>query len=418
MRLFRPALNLSALWPVVLSSGLVFAEQTSTASEYSRSNFGGPSSPEGQFEDARRSREPAFRFPKFYGFFQPWRDWKQGQEDKHSILITGHYASLYQGASDALTDDDEASSGVFRINTKWTLTGRGSNTPGALIFTLDHRHAYRDVPPSGMAGELGYIGMIGTMFNDAGGVVANLNWQQSLNDGNSGLVIGRYDPSDYMNALGNSDPWSSFSNIALLLDPSVAFADASWGIGGGHWVTDQFYVQGGINDANGLLTDDLEFFDGGSEFYTWAHLGWTPSKADRYTKNIHLALWHVDEREDAGIDSAKGATFAASWLVGDKWMPYIRAGWSEGNAPIYNRSATLGVTRNFQYRSDVAGIGINWGDPPDDSLRDQTTVEAFWKIQFAQNLAVTPSVQWLKDPALNSEENNIWLVALRTRLIF
>ena len=40
----------------------------------------------------------------------------------------------------------------------------------------------------------------------------------------------------------------------------------------------------------------------------------------------------------------------------------------------------------FKLRSDVAGIGLNWGDPPNDSLREQTTVEAFWNFQFFQSL--------------------------------
>ncbi|MGV6826793.1 MAG: carbohydrate porin [bacterium] len=350
--------------------------------------------------------------------FQPWRDWKQTQDQQHGFLITGHYASLYQGASDVLSADDHASSGVFRVNAKWSLLGQGTTTPGFLIATVDHRHAYSDLPPASLAGQAGYIGLTGTMFNDAGAVIVNLNWQQGLNDGNSGWLIGRYDPSDYMNVLGNSDPWSSFSNIAVLLDPSVAFADASWGIGAGHWVSDQFYLIGGINDANGLLTDSLEFFDGGAEFYSWAHLGWTPSKVDRYTQNIHMTLWHVDEREDADIGSSKGVALAASWSFDDTWVPYFRAGWSEGAAPIYNRSATIGITRNFPYRSDVAGLAINWGEPPDATLDSQTTVEAFWKIQFAQNLAITPSVQWLRNPSLNVERDEIWILGLRTRITF
>jgi hypothetical protein len=45
--------------------------------------------------------------------------------------------------------------------------------------------------------------------------------------------------------------------------------------------------------------------------------------------------------------------------------------------------------------------------PPDDNLREQTTVEAFWNFQFAQNLAFTPSIKHLVDPALNPEADQI-----------
>lgn len=380
--------------------------------------FGGPNSPDGQLEEDDRVKEPAFRFPRVYDYFQPWRDWKQQQNEDHGFQFSGHYSTLYQGASDSVSGEDQASGGVFRATAKWTLVGRDTANPGSLVMMIDHRHAYRDIAPAGLAEQLGYIGVTGTLYADTDWSVVNLNWQQGLNDGATGLLVGRYDPSDYMNILGYSNPWTSFSNVAILLEPSVAFADSSWGIAGGHWFNDQYYAMAGINDANGTYTDNLEFFDGGSEFYTWAHVGWTPSKADRYSKNIHLAVWHVDEREDAGVESAKGVALATSWMLDEKWMTVMRAGLSEGSAPIYNKSFTLAMLRKFQYRSDIAGIGINWGESPDDSLPDQTTVEAFWNFQFAQNLAITPSVQWLYHPAKNQEEDKIWVLGLRTRLTF
>jgi porin len=110
--------------------------------------------------------------------------------------------------------------------------------------------------------------------------------------------------------------------------------------------------------------------------------------------------------------------FAANWTFDDTWMTFFRAGWSEGSAPIFNRSLTAGLIRKFYYRSDTAAIGFNWGDPPDDSLPDQKTLEAFWNIQFAQNFTISPGVQLLVDPALNPDEDQIWIAGLRTRLTF
>ena len=383
-----------------------------------RPAFGGPNSPEGQLEEDDRIKEPAFRFPRVYGFFEPWRDWKRRLNEEHGFQLTGHYSTLYQGASDSLSGEDQASSGFFRTTAKWTLTGRGTPNTGSLVFMLDHRHAYRDIAPSSLAGQVGYNGLTGTLYSDQGWVIPNFNWQQGLNDGNTGLLIGRYDPNDYMNILGYSNPWTSFSNLSILFDSSVVYPDSSWGLAGGHWFNDQVYVMGGVNDGNGTLDDGLEFFDGGAEFYTWGHVGWTPSKADRYYSNVHMLLWHVDAREDAGTDSAQGVNLAASWTFDRTWMTFFRAGWSEGSAPIYNTSVTAGLIRKFHYRSDWAGIGFNWGDSPDDSLPDQKTMEAFWNFQFAQNFAITPSVQLLVDPAQNTEEDQIWVVGLRTRITF
>ena len=317
----------------------------------------GPNSPEGQFEENDRIKEPAFRFGEIYDAFKPWNNWKRRINEEHGFQITGHYASLYQKADDSLSGEDEAASGVFRINTKWILVGEGKDS-GALVMTLDHRHAYLDIPPAGLGGQVGYAGVTGVLFSDIDWTVVNLNWQQGFNDGDTGLLIGRYDSNDYLNILGYVNPWVSFSNVAVLLEPSVAFGDSSWGGGLGHWFNDQYYALGGVKDANGTVDDELEFFQGGSEFYSFAHVGWSPSRTQRYTHNVHLAAWHLDAREDADTDSARGVSLAANWTFENTWMPFARLGWSEGDTPIYNKSASLGLLRKFAHRSDLAGVGV------------------------------------------------------------
>lgn len=380
--------------------------------------FGGPNSPQGQLEEDDRVKEPAFRFPAVDDAFQPWRDWKRGLNEKHGLQLSGHYSTLFQGLSDSITGEDYASSGVLRLVGSWTLVGRDTPDAGSLVMMIDNRHAFRSVAPSNLGSQAGYIGVTGTLYSDIGWSIVNLNWQQRFNDGNTGLLVGRYDPNDYMNILGYVNPWTTFSNVAILLEPSVAFPDSSWGAGAAHYFDGQWYALGGINDANGTVSDDLDFFPGGAEFFTYGEVGWSPSKADRYFKNVHLTAWHVDDRKDAGIPSAQGIAFAANWTYDKTWMSFVRAGLSSGTAPIYNRSATIGFIRQFKFRSDLAGVGINWGDPPDSTLRDQTTIEAFWRFQFAQNLAFTPSVQYLINPALNTQDDSVWVFGLRTRLTF
>jgi porin len=42
----------------------------------------------------------------------------------------------------------------------------------------------------------------------------------------------------------------------------------------------------------------------------------------------------------------------------------------------------------------------------------------FYRVQLAQNLAITPGIQLLQDPALNDEHDQITIVGLRVRLTF
>jgi porin len=65
------------------------------------------------------------------------------------------------------------------------------------------------------------------------------------------------------------------------------------------------------------------------------------------------------------------------------------------------------------------GFGVNWGQPndalfgPDD---DQYAFEVYYRIQVTKELAITPDVQLLLDPAQNPEEDSIWVFGLRARI--
>ena len=256
------------------------ARRSKTGYAKERPRFGGRTSPEGEIVESDTELDPAFRFPKIDAAMEPWTAWKTELNEDSGIAFSAHYSTMYQGLSDALPGtDDKSSAGVLRGTMQWTPVGRGTANKGSLNVMLDHRHGFRDTTPAGIANSAGYIGLTGLFYNDMGFAVINLNWQQGFNDGDTGLIVGRYDPNDYMNVLGYVNPWTIFSNLAINLDASVALPDSSWGIGAGHWLTDQFYVLGGINDANGLGSDDLEFFDGGAEFFKYAHVGWSPSKS-------------------------------------------------------------------------------------------------------------------------------------------
>ncbi|MGB5328114.1 MAG: carbohydrate porin, partial [Gammaproteobacteria bacterium] len=44
--------------------------------------------------------------------------------------------------------------------------------------------------------------------------------------------------------------------------------------------------------------------------------------------------------------------------------------------------------------------------------------EVYYRWQVAEEIAITPSVQLLIDPALNPEEDTLWVFGLRARFAF
>lgn len=96
---------------------------------------------------------------------------------------------------------------------------------------------------------------------------------------------------------------------------------------------------------------------------------------------MHMTLWHVDKREDAAILSSQGIALGANWTFYEKLMPFVRAGWSDGDAPLMNKTATVGLIHRL-HKSDLIRFGFNWGDPSNSTLRDQYTTEVFLPVQI------------------------------------
>lgn len=379
-------------------------------------NFGSPNTPSRLLVEEDLRTQPLFRFPQIDDSMQTWWDFKSRVNSEHGLRFGLDYTMLYQHLSESLTDKDHALSGILRAYGEWTPFDREDEKAGRLVFKVDHRHKISsNVTAANLGGEAGYIGQTGVLFNDIGWEIIDFNWQQGLGD-SGGLIAGRFDPMDYLAVLGYANPWTAFSNAAILLNPAIAFPDVSWGFGGGSWLDDNWYLKGSVNDANGSLTN-YEWFRDGSEFFKWGEVGWSPSRGERYTSNVHLMVWHVDEREKLGLDSAEGFSLGANWTTRDQpWMVFGRAGWSDGDAALYEESYTAGFMRKFRRSSDLLGLAVNWGQPPQDELDSQTTGEFFYRLQLSQNLAVTPNLQLLRHPALNEEDDAVWVAGLRVRL--
>ena len=105
-------------------------------------------------------------------------------------------------------------------------------------------------------------------------------------------------------------------------------------------------------------------------------------------------------------------------------MPFIRAGYANGGASLLESSVSTG----FAFQSNpigasagnLLGFGANWGKPNKavfgPGLNDQYGFELFYRLQVTREIAVTPDIQFLINPALNPNEDNIWVVALRARI--
>jgi porin len=354
---------------------------------------------------------------------QPWHDWKASLKDRTGLDFGFDYISLGYVATESL-GEDTAATGVVRLFGQWELTGRGTKNTGTLLFRVDNRHRLDTVPVKDFAGELGYAGIIGATYSDQGNRLTHLYWNQNFAEGRGAVYLGFIDVTDYVDAYALASPWQGFANLVFQTGSGTmgGLPDAALGVAAGYFVNDNFYFGGGIVDANADAADPFSnLFDKGETFKSF-EVGWTTGSSARFFNNAHVTFYQIDEREEAGTPAGHGVAFHVSRVVDEHWLPFLRAGWAEAGDSVYETAVSTGFGYSQDISSSLFGLGVGWSRPNEDTfgskLNDQISFEAFQRWQLTECIELTPSMQYLINPALNPTADSIALFGLRLRAAF
>ncbi|WP_170546390.1 carbohydrate porin [Ruegeria arenilitoris] len=388
---------------------LLAALVIASAGSVSAQGLSGPSSVQADLEPGDGLTDPQYRsdFPR--NIAPGWFRWKDRLADS-GFRFNIDYLALGQTTNSDL-GTGEAASGIVRFYGSWQATERGS-----LTFKIEDRHSYTDVAPQFLGLDGGALSITGTAFNDNGLLLTNLFWTQRAGDGSWTLQIGQIDVTDFVDIYGLVSPYSSFQNLSFNTNPTINTPNQGLGIAGGLKLSENFYAVASVSDANADPSDpNFDVFSDGNLFKS-LELGYTSGFDRIYFDNIHLTLWHADAADDGSRPEDYGAAFSAAWFLDNKWMPFFRAGASKGTAALYDRSVSAGLGY-YGRNTDLAGLGLNWAEARGvDS--DQFTLEAFYRFSISPGLQITPSVQFISDPLLNPNQDNITLFGIRTRIVF
>lgn len=411
-----------------------FAQQSEPSMDQQQGNLKGPSEVQNRIFLDSLSNEYLFELE----FMQPYYQWKDRILEKYGYTYALDYYPIYLKASDSLQGtDDEAASGVLRFSGFWQLLGRGggSGSTGTLVYLVEQRHRYTDNVPGEFALEnLGNAGFIGIPFTDDGSDLhlTNFFWNQEWQNG-FGIAAGYLDVTDWVDVYAMTSPWTDFYNFVFSIGAATMDLpdDAALGLGAGGWLADDVYFIAGFEDLNSDPTDPFDGFDtfwNDHEFFKHVELGWTGSGREQYyLDNVHLTLWHADERDEIGVDDGWGAFLSISHSVGKNWLLFARGGFAEDGGSLLERSVSIGGGYapgdiKAPGAGHMIGFGANWGQPNDelfgDDLDDQYTIETYWRVQVSKEFSITPNIQLLVDSANNPDEDTIWVYGLRARLSF
>jgi porin len=405
-------MRFSIFWVLLFAPGIVLAE-----------NFGGPNATENIIEEDAKITGALIK----KRITQPWFDWKAKMQEEHGFSIGVDYTALGLTSSEkGASGDDNAASGMVRIFGSWDLVGRGTKNTGALVYKIEHRHSYTDLSVKDFGFDQGYVGFIEPPFSDQGTRWTNLFWRQRLNEGRATITAGLLDATDYVNVYALASPWTGFMNFAFSTGSASMFIpnDATFGVAGGAMLSKNMFLIGGLVNAYTDPTDPFETvgdFFSENEYFSSIELGWTRSQGRIYQDNMHLTLWHVDESLPAETPGGWGVAFNYSRsLDEDRFMPFVRGGYADEGGTLLQKSLSAGLGYNAFGGRDQLGVAVNWGEPNEDSfgpdLDDQLVFEAYYRWQLTEQFAITPDIQYLKDPALNTEQDSLWVFGLRGRL--
>lgn len=401
---------------LLCSTGLIAQEQTPS--------FGGPDAVENLIDDAASPNAALIDGRAS----QSWFDWKDSLQEERGITLGIDYSSTYLNSSEkGASGDDSASAGMLRFYGSWDLTGEGTSSTGALVWKVEHRHKYTDIAPKGFGFDQEAISLIQPPFSDDKTRLTNFYWRQRFNDGKTSVVVGMLDATDYVDAFVLGSPWTGFTNLAFSIGANTMYVpnDAAMGIAVGSMLSDKLYVVGSLSDAYSDPTDPLDrvddFFDG-KENFTSIEIGLTKSVDRLYFDNTHLTLWHVDENKEQNAPSGWGAAFQYVTLLDDKFMPFIRGGYSDDGGTLMQKSFTVGLGYQGIAGRDLLGIAYQWAEPNEKTfapgLRNQNTTELFYRLQVSSQIAISPSIEYINSPALNPDKSSLWVFGLRARLAF
>ena len=377
----------------------------------------GPGNVTARLEADSQEKETSFDFPGVDQFLEPWTNWKSRVGEEHKFRPGFDYQPVSQWSNNS-EGENFAVGGIFRAFAAWDLWNRDNPSRSATLdVRVEHRHTIGSgLPPENLAPSFGWIGVTAPDWSDQelGLPVFMLRQRLDVGDAPIELRVGRMTPFAQFDITPYSDNLTTFQNNSIILNPTIGYPSAgSFGVGGYVGIPrSKFYVLGMVMDANGSY-DELGFDSlGDGEYFSAVEFGWTEQEQSGLMylfNNFHVGLWHRD-------GGGKGITFTGTYTF---WEPRIgvfaRYGKSSDNAStLYSEYAAAGITKSV-FGDSMFGAGVSWGTPQglDNS---QVVTEFFYRWQMSQNLALTPSIQILNNPALNSTDSSVMVFGLRLRL--
>lgn len=229
--------------------------------------------------------------------------------------------------------------------------------------------------------------------------------------------VGRIDPTfryDF-NRIAN-DEREMFLTYSLVNSRSIPFPATALGLDAQWNVSDFLLLKAGIHQANGRANSASFDKLRGDEIFVPFQATLMPSFANLGDGNYRFLGYYTE----SGGEQGWGFSLSFDQEIGGGFVPFFRFGMDGSDVADFSRflSAGLGLEAPFGREDDLVAVGFAWGDPADPESREETIIEAFYRIELNDFTRLTPDVQFLVDPGDNRSTDLIVVFGLRLQVVF
>jgi len=334
---------------------------------------------------------------------QCYAAFKNNLFDKTGIQYGLSYQTLFQIASESLTETNSAWGGWFLFEFSWVAFNKDKDYQGKLILTLDDRHiinSSQHQAPAFFKEDMGSLWTADAAFLEWNIYPATMLWEQVFRKDRLELRVGQFGALNVLDFFRFADTRTSFSNsqlsapVALIPSgpPGLGMSVKWWPI-----KDSELYVVGLFNDINAKVgkVDWSGIFEFG-ELFLGAELGYNILRSKEDFDHVHLNLWYGDKISSKSYPTSSGWGFK---LHGSKqWKRWVVFGnyaynTSEGGGFGYTntqRAINLGTAylRLFDAKGELA-MAASWAQPIDKDLRNpgwhRNLLETSIRFRFMDN---------------------------------
>lgn len=349
-----------------------------------------------------------------------WGDTKSKIEAATGIAFGADFSFLAQGASK--TESGARSGGSLDMNV-FARRHFGPETAwwrGMLVASFDTRVQVGETVPGDLGKEIGSI--LGTAygFNRQPPTVNNAYVQLGSRERRAMFRVGRFDPRHIISTSRWGSPKLDFVAPGILFPQAIAYPTYSPGAALRIEPVRRFHMIAMASDNNQDVSSFGNPFQG--QYFAAVEAGFSSERDDRFQGRHSLAAWQTSARPEAGITESWGMALKLEQDV--PLVPGLslmtRLAHSEGNAAKYRDQAVFyamipGLDR---IDGDLAGLALGVASPVSAPEKQETLVEAFWRLPVLPGLEASLDGQLIFNPADSSLDGPVAVLGLRLRSVF